>query len=109
MTLGELLRAQKKPGNIDVRNLPSVWNPEENGFSTVWTMGIGTPDGEVLIPRVKHGKILSEEEAKDEYYRTGEHLGIFSTVRAGEEYAQRLHRQQEQSPSLEMLLRSLKF
>lgn len=96
-------------GNIDVRNLPSVPNPEAGGSSTVWSMSFGTPEGEVLIPRVKNGQILSEDQAVAEYYKTGEHLGKFPTVPIAEQYAQQLHIQQEQSPMIKMLLNSFKY
>jgi hypothetical protein len=96
-------------GNIDVRNLPSVPNPEAGGTSTVWSMSIGTPEGEVLIPRVKNGSILSEDQAVNEYYKTGEHLGKFGSVPGAEQYAQQLHLQQQTAPLIGMLLNAFKF
>ena len=38
---------------------------------------------------------MSEQEAIDRYHRTGEYLGKFNTVKELENYAERLHLQQE--------------
>ena len=47
-------------GNIDIAHRPRVWNPQTKGYSSVWSMSIGTDKGEVLIPRVSDdGKILT--------------------------------------------------
>jgi len=68
-------------GNIDLSKQPSVDNKYVGGKSTVWSMSIGTDKGEVLISRVTpDGKVLSEKEAKDYYYKTGKHLGIFKSI-----------------------------
>ena len=104
-----LMPGQLSAGNIDLSNRPSVPNPEAGGYSTVWSMSIGTPEGEVLIPRVKDGRILSEDEAVNEYYKTGENLGKFSTVPAADEYANLLHIQQQTAPLIRMLLNAYQF
>jgi hypothetical protein len=58
-------------------------------------MSIGTPDGEVLIPRIgDDGKILTEQQAIEQYKKTGRHLGIFSSIEAANAYAEVLHQQQ---------------
>lgn len=55
-------------------------------------MSIGTDAGEVLIPTVSDdGRVLSEEQAIDQYRRTDRHLGVFDTPDAATAYAQSLH------------------
>ena len=86
------------PGNINIFNRPQVYNPEEGGNSTVWSMGIGIDNGKTaLIPRISdEGKILSPKEAIDLFKKTKRHLGIFNDEEASNRYAEALHRQQEQ-------------
>lgn len=50
---------------------------------------------EVLVPTVVNGKIVSDSEAINNYYRTGEYLGKFDSVEEANEYAEELHKQQE--------------
>lgn len=83
-------------GNIDIAHRPSVLNPETGGRSSVWSMSFGTDQGEVLIPRISDdGRILTEEQAIEQYRKTGRHLGIFSSIEDANAYAEALHRQQE--------------
>lgn len=86
-----------RQGNIDLQNRPVVRNPD-GSYSTVRSMSFGTDEGEVLVPTVADdGRNLTEDEAINEYYRTGRHLGIFRTPDEATSYAQRLHQQQEQT------------
>lgn len=81
-----------KEGNIDLTKQPSVYNPETKGKSTVWSMSVGIPEGEMLITRVTpEGKILSPKEAFDYAKKTGKHLGIFKTPEDADNYAKKLH------------------
>ena len=82
------------PGNIDIYKRPVVKNLD-GSISTVRSMSFNDGAGEVLIPTVVGRKVVSDQEAIDHYYNTGQHLGIFETPQAADEYAQNLHLQQE--------------
>jgi len=57
-------------------------------------MGINIGGGvEVLIPTVHdQGFIMTDEEARKEFYRTGKHLGIFRSIQDSERFSKRLSR-----------------
>jgi hypothetical protein len=82
------------PGNIDLSNRPVVRN-RDGSISTVRSISIGTDQGEVLIPTVVNGRVVSDDQAVAEYRRTGRHLGVFRTPEEATAYAERLHSQQE--------------
>ena len=83
-------------GNIDLWNLPVVQN-EDGSVSTVESMSFydADEDKEILVPTVINGEHVSQDEAEEHYYETGEYLGKFDTTEEADEYAQQLHEQQE--------------
>ena len=84
-----------EPGTLDLNNRPSVPNPD-GGTSSVFSMSIGVDGKEYLIPRVSEdGRLLSEDDAVKEFYRTKNHLGAFDSPNNATKYAEALHRQQQ--------------
>lgn len=86
-------------GNIDLTNRPQYKN-EDGSVSTVRSMSFNEDGKEILVPTIDYDQygnpvLLSDEEAIDRYHRTGEYLGKFDTVKQANEYAENLHRQQE--------------
>ena len=102
-TIPNLVRS----GNIDLSpgKRPNVPNPETGGMSSVWSTSFGTPEGEILVPRVTNGEdgkpphILSAKidhkthtsEAIDYYNKYGQQLGVFKDPDSATAYAQTLH------------------
>lgn len=80
-------------GNIDINNRPSVRN-KDGSVSTVRSISIDVDGREVLIPTVVGGKVVSPKEAIAHFFKTHQHLGIFSSAAYANEYAQRLHEEQ---------------
>ncbi|MGH6746390.1 M23 family metallopeptidase [Novosphingobium sp.] len=64
---------------------------DDGSVSTVRTMSIGTDQGEVLIPTVVGGKVVSDEAAIAHYRKTGENFGTFKTPEEATAYAEALH------------------
>jgi len=84
------------PGNIDLIGRPEI--PNKGGMSTVYSFSFldekpssKTYGQEVLVPLADEGRIFTEDEARDKYYRTGNHLGTFETPEEATAYAGRLH------------------
>jgi hypothetical protein len=82
-------------GNIDLSKRPVVRNPD-GSISTVRSMSFNDKGREILIPTVAAdgSRILSNQEAIQQYRQTGQHLGIFSDPQAATNYAIQLHEQQ---------------
>lgn len=82
-------------GNIDIHNRPVVKN-SDGSISTVRSMSTNIDGREVLIPTVSDdGRIMSDDEAIDNFLRTGKHLGMFDNPDDATAYAESLHNQQE--------------
>lgn len=88
---------QVEAGNIDLTKRPKVKN-EDGSISTVRSSSFNIDGKEVLIPTVAEdgSRILSNEEALEQYKRTGKHLGKFATPEDATKYAEELHKSQEQ-------------
>ena len=81
-------------GNINVLARPQVKMPDGK-VATVHSMSFNDNGKEVLVPMISpDGKLLSQEEAKQLYKDTGQHLGKFETPNLATDYAMKLHDQQ---------------
>ena len=95
-------------GNIDLTNRPKVKGPDGT-VSTVRSISINVDGVEILIPTVSDaGQLLSNQEAIDQFLRTGAHLGKFLDAQAATNYAEALHRQQEAMVNLVQAQEDLK-
>lgn len=82
-------------GNIDLYNRPIVKN-KDGSISTVRSMSFNDGNNEVLIPTVSDdGRIMSDNESINNYYKTGKYLGKFNTVDEATNYAKKLHNAQQ--------------
>ena len=81
-------------GNIDLNNRKTVYN-DDGSISTELSFSVNIDGKEVLLPTIINGKVCSEDDAIDHYFRTGENLGKFDTVDEAERYAEMLHNRQD--------------
>lgn len=94
---GDMFSLENVPGLVQPGTLgdplarPIVPNPQTGGRSTEWSFSIGTDQGEVLLPRVVNGQVLTEQQAIEHFKKTGEHLGVFATPDYANAYARQLH------------------
>ena len=92
---GDEVAGMIEPGNIDIANRPRVVN-DDGTISTVRSISIGVDGNTVVIPTVKRGGVMSNEEAVQTFQKTGEHLGVFASQGAADDYSEALHQQQEE-------------
>jgi len=83
-----------REGNIDLTKRPVVKN-KDGSISTVRSMSFEEDGMQILIPTVVGDKVVSDKAAIDHYHKTGEHLGMFSSVKAANAYAKKLHEEQD--------------
>lgn len=94
-TVGDNVPGMVEAGNIDLNNRPVVKNPD-GSISTVRSVGVNLDGKEYLLPSVSDdGKILSTDEAVNQFRNTGKHLGVFNTPEDATNYAKSLHNQQD--------------
>jgi hypothetical protein len=83
------------PGNIDLFNRPKVKNAD-GSTSTVLSTSFNINGAEVLLPTVSDdGRIMTDDEAVEQFKKTGKHLGIFDNPQDADAYASQLHEDQE--------------
>lgn len=84
-----------EPGNIDVTNRVPLTLPSGQ-VATVRTIGIRDGQYEVVIPTIgPNGEDWSNDEAVQQYRKTGQHLGKFRTGRDANIFAEQLHESQD--------------
>lgn len=94
-TVSDNIPGMVEAGNIDLSKRPVVKN-EDGSISTVRSMSFDIDGTEILVPTVSDdGKIMTNEQAIDQYMKTGENLGKFDSPDAADAYAQTLHEQQD--------------
>ena len=82
-------------GNISLAERPVVQN-NDGSVSTVKSISVNIDGEEVLIPTVSDdGRILSPNEAVEQYQRTGKFLGKFDDAAHATDYAKKLSAAQE--------------
>lgn len=90
-----LSKGMLEQGNIDLTKRPVVKN-EDGTISTVRSASFNFDGKEYLLPTVSDdGRILTDDEAVEQFRKTGKHLGVFDTPEHATEYAERLHRDQD--------------
>lgn len=79
-------------GNIDLANRPTI-NNADGSVSTEKSFSFKDEKTgkEVLIPLIVGDQELSQKEAIDHYYKTGENLGIFNTPEEADAMAMKIH------------------
>lgn len=94
---GKPVPSPSVPGNINLSNRKQVRLPD-GSIATILSMSFDDGKNEVVIPAIDpDGKVLTEDQAKNLYIRTGQHLGKFPQGKwdDAETYAIWLHEQEE--------------
>jgi len=84
------------PGNIDLWNRPRYRHPD-GSVSTVYSASFDLPDGRVvLLPQVGYDatgapQMLDGHQAYQAYKQSAQHLGIFDSREAADNYSKSLH------------------
>ena len=77
-------------GNINLYNRPVVKQPD-GSIATVKSIGVNIDGKEMLLPTVSNdGRMMTNDEAIQQYKQTGKHLGIFNSPEAASSYAKAL-------------------
>jgi hypothetical protein len=83
-----------EPGNIDLNTRPVVRMPDGR-IATVRSMSFNDNNNEVLIPTISDdGRVMTDDEAIEQYRRTGRHLGKFDTPAHADAFAKNLSQEQ---------------
>ena len=76
-------------GNINLSNRKPVKYGKD--VATVRSMSFSDRPGvEILIPTVVNGRVVSDEKAIQHYYKTGQHLGKYTTPNAASRAGKRI-------------------
>lgn len=85
-----------EPGNLDPYNRPVYKHADGQGYGTTMSFSFNVPEkGEVLIPQIVNGKLLTQQEAVEHFRKTGEHFGIFDTPANADLFSTDLHNRQD--------------
>lgn len=81
-------------GNIDLNNRKVL--KEGNHYKTENSITIGLSNGkQAIIPTVINGVQFSKEDAVNYFSKTGEHLGIYDSIREADDAANSIHIRQK--------------
>jgi hypothetical protein len=77
------------PGNLDpFKKAPSS---SSGTLASSLTFPVATEQGQVLVPQMVKGQLLTKREAIAHFMKTGQHLGIFDSPENATAYADSLH------------------
>jgi hypothetical protein len=88
----ELLKRAKRT-NPDVATTSHPISP--TGYSNTRSFSIGDERGQLLIPQVVDGFLLTPKDAIRHALRTNKHLGRYNTIDDAEKSAKQIHEAQE--------------
>lgn len=82
-------------GNINLNNRPIVKN-SDGTISTVKSKSFNFDGKEILLPSISDdGRVLTDTDIIDQYRKTGKNLGEFETTKEANDYAKKLHDDQD--------------